>query len=371
MLTEQDVKELLDYRTNRPVLSVYLNVDPTERTVDAYKLRLRGMLRDAAVGNHGIEADVSAVDHYIEHEYDWSGRALAMFSCSSHRFFRAYPIQVHVRSRARVMPAPYVKPLADLLDAYGNYGVALVDKQGARLFHFHLGELREQEGTVGESVKHTKRGGASSMPGRRGGTAGRTRHEEEKVARNMRDSAEFAIHFLQENGIHRILLGGTEDNVSQFRAELPKAWAERVVGTFPMDMNAGHAEVLARAMEVARRAEQQREAELVKSVITAAAKGQAGVVRLDDTLSAVHEGRAQTLVLHEGYRAPGRRCRNCGYVTAQSLDTCPFCGGTFEAIEDAVEEAVRKAMANGADVEVIHNSLELQQAGSIGALLRY
>lgn len=371
MLTEQQFKELLEYKTERPVLSVFLNIDPTQRSVDGYKLRLRGMLKDLAADKDRIAEDISAVEQYIEHEYDWSGRALAVFSCASEGFFRAYPIQVPVRSRARVMPQPYVKPLADLLDSYGHYGVALVDKQGARLFHFHLGELREQEGTVGEAVKHTKRGGASSMPGRRGGTAGRTRHEEEKVARNMRDSAEFAVSFFADNGIRRILLGGTEDNVSQFRSELPKAWQERVMGNFPSDMIAGHAEVLERAMEVARRVEQERTAKLVQAVVTAAAKGQAGVIRLDDTLSAVHEGRVQVLVMHEGYRAPGRRCRNCGYVTTQVLEACPFCGGAFEEIEDAVEEAIRRVMADGGDVEVVRNSLVLREAGNIGALLRY
>ena len=52
----------------------------------------------------------------------------------------------------------------------------MVDKQGARLFYFHLGELREQEGVLGESVKRTKRGGGSQAAGRRGGPRLRDPH---------------------------------------------------------------------------------------------------------------------------------------------------------------------------------------------------
>jgi hypothetical protein len=33
---------------------------------------------------------------------------------------------------------PYVKPLVDLLDAYGAYGVVLVDSQGGRVFFYFI-----------------------------------------------------------------------------------------------------------------------------------------------------------------------------------------------------------------------------------------
>jgi hypothetical protein len=53
------------------------------------------------------------------------------------------------------------------------------------------------------------------------------------------------------------------------------------------------------------------------------------------------------------------------------LNKCPYCGDTFESINVAVELAVRQVMQSGGDVEVIHNNLELDNAGKVGALLRY
>jgi peptide subunit release factor 1 (eRF1) len=191
------------------------------------------------------------------------------------------------------------------------------------------------------------------------------------VERNLKEAAEFATGFFAENNVRRVLICGTEDNVAFFRAQLPKAWQSLVVGTFPMSMTASHGEVLERAMKEGQKAERVHEQKLVEVVVTNAAKGRGGVVRLDDTLGAVHEGRVQTLLIQEGLRAPGYTCQGCGYITAQKVKTCPFCGGNFTEIPDAIEMAVRKVMQSGGDVEVLHDDKALAQYGHIGALLRY
>jgi len=366
MLTEKDFRELLEYKSQYPVLSVYLNTEPTEGGAETYKLHLRNMLKLV-----DLPEEEQVVERFIEHEFDRSGRSVALFSCTPQRWFRAYTLAVPLRSRVRVSDRPHVKPLADLLDAYGGYGVALVDKQGGRFFYFHLGELREQDGVMGEAVHRTKHGGGSQTPGRRGGTAGQTQYNEEVVERNLKEAAEFAASFFAENNVRRVLICGTEDNIAFFRSQLPKAWQSLVVGAFPMSMTASHAEVLERAMKEGQTAERLHEQKLVEVVVTNAAKGRGGVVRLDDTLGAVHEGRVQTLLIREGLRAPGYTCQGCDYITAQKVKTCPFCGGMFAEIPDAVEMAVRKVMQSGGDVEVLHDDKALAQYGHIGALLRY
>jgi len=368
MLTEQVLRELMSYQPSFPVLSVYLNVDPSVGSADVYKLRLRQMLKN--FDQDAVE-DTEAVERFVEHMYDWSGRSLAIFSCAQDNFFRSFSFALPVRNRTRRLNRPYVKPLVDFLDNYGNYGVVLIDKQGARLFHFHLGQLQEQKGTMGEPVRHTKRGGGSQAPGRRGGTAGQTGYADEVAERNIKEAARFSASFFKEKHVRRVLIGGTETNVARFINLLPKTWQSLVMGTFPMEMTAGYTQVLEKAIDVAQKAKRKNEPRLVNAVITAAAKGREGVIRLDDTLGAVHAGQVQTLVICDGYRAAGYRCQGCGYLTAQTLEKCPFCGKPVEIIEDAIEMAVRKVLSDGGEVEVIHQSPELEKAGRIGALLRY
>jgi peptide subunit release factor 1 (eRF1) len=366
MLTERDLRELLDLKPQHPVVSIYLNTEPSQGNADVYKLKLRSMLKEV-----DLPEDASIIENYFEHQHNGAGRSVAVFSCASEDFFRAYPIQVPIRSRLRVSNRAHVKPLANLFDSYGRYGVALVDKQGARLFFFHLGTLREQEGVLGENVRRTKHGGGSQAAGRRSGEAGQTQYTAEITERNMRESGEFAAKFFADNDIRRVLIGGTDDNIALFRNYLPKSWQSLVVGTFPISMNASHSEVMERAMKIGQQAENQREARAVETVITAAAKGKGGVVGLDETLGMVHDGRIQNLLVLEGFRAPGYRCNGCGYLTSKIMESCPFCSGVFVEIPDSVDLAVRRVMEEGGEVDIIHENPQLEENGKIGALLRY
>ena len=366
MITEDNLRELLTFRAEQPVISVYLNTDPSLGNADGYKLELRTMLKQV-----DLPEDVKAIENYFSRDFDWIGKSVAVFSCAATGFFRAYSLAIPVNSRIRVGSQPHVKPLANLLDYYGGYGVVLVDKQGARLFSFHLGELREQEGIMGEAIRHTKRGGASTFPGRRGGTAGQTNYTDEATERNMRDVVSFAAHFFSETNVRRVLIGGTDENVALFRSLLPKSWQSLVVGTFPMGMTASAEEVLGRAMEIGSQTELGQETELVKKIVTAAAKGHAGVVGLEDTLHALHEGRIQKLAILDGYRAAGYRCQGCGYLTSMVLPACQYCGSPFKQIPDAVELAVHSVMQASGDVEVLQNDPQVKGFDKIGAMLKY
>ncbi len=366
MLSDKALQELLDYEGSAPVLSIYLNTD-TDLTPDAYKLTLRSMLK-------GIEmpSDEEATLKYIEHEYGRQGRSIAIFSCQAENYFRTYPLSVSVHSRVHIAGRPYVRPLANILDAYGAYGVVLVDKQGARLFYFHLGELIEQEGVLGDDVRHSKSGGASSsVHGRRSyDDAGVSRQSENTAKRNLKEAAEYAVVFFEKQKARRILIGGTDENIAQFQSNLPKYWQNLVVGTLSLGMTANHQDIMDETLRAGAEAEARREAGLVRQMITAAAKDAEGVVGLRDTLHATQEGRIQTLLVNENFHAPGYRCESCEHLTADEMETCPFCGGSFAQIPDAVETAVRHVMLSGGVVEIVRNSEEMAKIG-IGGFLRY
>jgi peptide chain release factor subunit 1 len=371
MISEKELQELVDFRTEESsVLSLYLNVDPTQHTKDEYRLTLKSMLK--GVANEASAKDLAEVEKYFDFQYDWQGKGVVIFSCLEEDFWRAYPLAVPVENHVFVADSPYIKPLTDVLDEYGRYGVILVDREGARFLLFHQGELEETDGTLGEEVKRTKRGGGSAA-GRLGGLTARTSRHEEKIAqRNLKEAAELAVRFCGGGRCGRIVLGGTDETLTQFQGMLPKELQEQVVGSIPLDMAASETEVLNRSLEVIQEVDRRREEELVEQLITAAtSKGGHGALGLDDTLAAVQEGRAHILVVAEGYTATGYGCQNCGYVAAHESKKCPFCGGDMAPIEDTVNTIVRKAIESGMEVEVVKGCVALEKAGSIGAILRY
>ena len=358
MLSESDLRELVQIAAHSSVLSLYLNTDPSQGNSEANKLQARSMIKDIP-----LPQDVEAIQRYLDHEFDWSGRGLAIFTCAAEGLFRAYPLAIPVRNLVHIGDRPSVKILADLLDNYGGYGVVLVDKQGARLFHFHLGTLLEQEGMVGGEIKHVKRGGSSSMPGVRGGASGQTRGVDEQVDRNIKEEVAFAVHFFESHHIRRILIGGTDENTNRFRGVLPKSWQSLIVGSFPMAMTASHSEVLSKAMQVAAETEARREEGLVGKVIGSVPQGGA-VVGLEATLKAVNVGRVQTLVLIEGFHKQGFREKETQALTLSA-------NGTTEKIFDVVEQAVQTVIRHGGDVEIVRQSDAFELLGSVGAVLRY
>lgn len=374
MISEKELQELAAFEpTGTPVVSLYLNVDPMQRTTDSYRLRLRGLLKEAE--RPDLSDDLEAIERFFEHQYDWSGRGVVLFSDQAAGFWRDYSLAVPVsRSRLEIGPKPMIRPLVHILDIYGSYGVIVIDRQGARFFDIHMGQLLESGGFLGEEIRRLKKGGGSSRAGAvasRSGGRGGSQRERELAAQNLRDAANAAVVFFETRDLKRLLIGGTEETVAQFRELLPKHLQDSIIGTFSPDTNAKDHEILDHSLQIVQEVDHEREARLVEATITAAAKGSNGVIRMDDTLGAVSEGRVQTLIVSEGFQAPGYRCQSCTYITGQKLSACPFCGGEIREIPDAVELAIQRVMEQGGEVEIVEEKSKLDAAGGIGALLRY
>jgi peptide chain release factor subunit 1 len=367
MFDEQLLRELASVEGTGPILSVYLNVDSLQQTPDAYKLILRDLLKQ--VEDEADSADIDTVKRFVDLKYDWTGRGLVFFSREADDIWYQLSLAVPVRSGVTVARRPYISPLVELDGLYGRFAVALIDQQGARFFLFQMGELVEEQTFQGEEVRGARKGMGSSRVGMRGGGRGSKKKAAEIVQRNLRGAADALAAFCRRHKPRRLLLAGAEGNVAHFRDSLPAALSDTVVGTFTSDMDASVSEILEHALEVLQELGEARKEAMVDTVITAAAKGGNGVIRLGETLSAANQGRIQVLVIERGYHEPGYECSGCGYLTTQELGTCPFCGAVFKEIPDAAEAVVTQVVEKGGTVQVVDDG-QMGQA-KIGALLRY
>jgi peptide chain release factor subunit 1 len=362
MITQAELQRLIDFEPGEAkVLSLYLNVDPSRRNKEKYRLWLRNLLK--GVAGQADPADVERVEHYFDFEYDWQGKGVVCFTGDKAGLWQVFSLAVPIEDGVFVGDRPYIKPLTDLMDRHEPYGVALVDREGARLFRISLGELVETAGTLGEETKRHKQGGWAAQR--------LQRHEDEQASHNLRSAANVAVEFFQQRACHRIVLAGTDDTVSQFYGLLPRAWQDKVAGTIPLDMNASETEVVAKSRAVIQGALDDEEAKLVERVITAASKGEGSVIGLADTLVALQEERTHLLVVAEGFSAPGYRCTKCGTVTVEGAKACAYCGGKITHVDDVVEYAVKRVLELGGQVESVRENPALVEAGSIGAVLRY
>jgi len=247
MFTETSLRKIRDFSAVFPVVSLYLNTEPARGNAETHRLRLRNMLKELP-----LEKESQKIEEFFAHRYDWSGRAVAIFSCAPANFFEFISLSVPVRDFIKIASKPEIEPLEDLLQEVNHLGVALVDQQGARLFYYHMGELMEQEGVLGDEVKHVKSGSATSSHGLRGGSIDGSRNVQEKIGRNMRNNRDFAVRFFRSHNVKKIMIAGSEDNIALFKAVLPKEFQQKIVGTFTLSMSASHADVLEKIMQLSR-----------------------------------------------------------------------------------------------------------------------
>jgi peptide subunit release factor 1 (eRF1) len=88
------------------------------------------------------------------------------------------------------------------------------------------------------------------------------------------------------------------------------------------------------------------------------------------TLSALQEGKVDTLVIAQDQELEGARCTQCGFVFAREVESCPFDGAKLTQGVNVVEEAIRLAESQGAAVEFVP-AAEVHDLRGVGALLRF
>jgi len=180
--------------------------------------------------------------------------------------------------------------------------------------------------------------------------------------------AAFALH--QEQGFDHLVLCGPDEITAELERDLHAYLRERIAGRMHLPVSAGIEEIRQAAEEVESGVERAREAAAVERLREAVGSGAAGVAGLHPVLDALVARRVDTLVVSEGFEAPGWRCPSCAWVGTLGR-RCPLCATDMEQVDDVVEVAVEEALTQACRVSVCRDNADLDVMGRIGALLRY
>ncbi|MEW6215736.1 MAG: Vms1/Ankzf1 family peptidyl-tRNA hydrolase, partial [Nitrospirota bacterium] len=306
-------------------------------------------------------------DNYVLTNKRLFKKGLTLFSSSENSFWKEYHLGIPLRNELIINKNPYTKPLMDILDTYQRYAVLLVDKESARIFVVHLGEIVEYGEVYTPDIpgKH-KKGGWFALSQNH-----YERHIDYHIGLHLKDVIEKLDSFISGEYIGRLIIGGSDEAVSMVKGMLHKMVLDKVIGTVKIEMFAKNDEVLSKVEPIVSYYEKKKEKETVEALITKSMKNENAVLGLDNVINALQEQRVMKLVVLKDYKASGYSCRSCGFLTAQKVDSCPYCKGEVEAIDYIVELAGEKAIQQGALVEVVSDEKRLQDAGSIGAFLRF
>ncbi len=365
------------------ILSVYLNLDPQVRANrrGAHKLVLDRMLKE-------LEAtleDPQAVAH-LQEDAEWvrnqvalhipKGKSLVLFCDLSEGYTYQEDLPIRLPNGVWYERRPYIRPLLDAWKEYERTGIVVVDREKARFLVASMGEVEElEEAFQTPAVRHRATAGTDHMRSqmifqRRAATWSHWFLKE--VADSLHD-------MIEAHGIDRVVLVGPEEVTAELKRILPKGVLARVAARVRAPVTAKPKELLDVVLPALRELDAARERDLVAECITSARKAQAespkAVLGLDAVLNAVNQSRVYQILVPAGFSASGWHCPACDVLLdhAPSEETCPYCSGSLQEMDDVVWAACDRVLALGGKVEEIGTDgakETLQKDGPLGAFLR-
>jgi peptide subunit release factor 1 (eRF1) len=375
-ITRNRLRRLADVKPERGrVLSVFLNLDPTEfATPAARSTAITSVLTKAA---HRIDEaeglehdervalreDVERVrEALMASDIAQNGtRAVAVYACKPADLLEVVRINRPVDFAVVLDRTPYLEPLA--AEAHEErWCVLLVNRRNARFFVGEDGGGLEETDRVEDDV-HSQhdQGGWSQARYQRG--------VEKEKDDHLVHVADVAFVAYKQRGFDRLLVGAPEELVGDLEQKLHPYLRERIVGRLHLDVeNSSIEDVRGAARTAIEQWRRRGEREALDRLTEGVGRGGRGAAGLASVLQALNEQRVETLLVGDGYRSEGGRDPETGMLFAG--DHGPD-GRELDRVENIVEPAIEKAIEQSARVIKVRHHDDLGPLGGIGAVLRY
>ena len=379
MIAKEEVERVIarNSKPGSPMLSVYLDVDPTLEVnrQRGFEPALRNMLRSIERQITGererkeFAANAGRVTRFIS-GYKPTARGLVVFDRESDSFFWHRELQAPLRNDARWDDWPYLRPLVEVLNDSERYGVILADKARARLFTVFLGEVEEHPGVfTNADVRHTRTVGTDHW---------RSQTHFERTSDlhafwHLKQVAETMDQLADAHHFDRLVLAGPVEATTELERLLPKRLRARLAGSMVLPVEATEAQMLEAARQFEQAALREAETTRVKQLIATAAKKTQADAGLLATLKALQKNRIWQVVYAEGFAARGRGCTGCRALMPEGQPYCDYCGAAAAPVDDLTERIVERVVSLGGQVEIVRGPAAelLRTVGGIGAFMRF
>jgi peptide chain release factor subunit 1 len=242
--------------------------------------------------------------------------------------------------------------------------VLLLSSRTSRIFNGSRQRLVEVGDVHDDVHRRHSQGGWSQARFQRG--------IEKEIDDHIRRTCEWLFARLQREPFDHLILGGPSELSHRVEHGLHPDLRRRLAGHLDIDVERASAEeVQRRALPVIEAFARQHEQEVLRRFTEGSAPDGHAVSGLDEVLELLSEQRVETLLLAQGFGAPGLVCPRCGRLSATGA-SCPMDGAELQPHQNIVDDAVECALSQSIEVLIFRDQTsELERHGSIAALLRY
>lgn len=360
------------------VLSVYVNATPDGKGRRNYNVFLKKKFNEIekSLKPHSADAaafpiDIKTINHYLE-GLNPESKGAAIFISQSKKMFATFQTVLPLTNRVIVSRVPYIYPLARIADNYARYGVIISDERHAKLLKIYLG-YPEEEADIITAADDISAKGYETRKGRLGlSDEKHQRHLKDLIAKHIKSAIREAQRFFPGDIAH-LLVSAENGTMSEINRQLPAALKSKMISTAKFDVKSPNKKILDESLKIFKNLENLESQRIAReAVVLAKSKGGRALLGTKAILSALQDGRAETLVISEKFSGQGWQCADCLMLGALGKPKeCIYCGSkSIDKNPDMKEEMVGLALRHGLKVEFVEGAPELDGNGGIGALLR-
>ena len=374
-ITRTRLRQLADVKPERGrVLSVFLNLDPTEfATPAARSTAVTSVMTEAArrveqadglehEERAALKADIDRVrETLMASDIAQNGtRAVAVYACQPADLLEVIRLNHPVDFAVVLDRSPYIEPLVAAAGGE-RWCVLLVNRRNARLFIDDGDRLEETDRVEDDVHSQHDQGGWSQARYQRG--------VEKEKDDHLVHVGDVAFAHYKKGRFERLLISAPDELVNEVEQKLHPYLRERIVGRLHLDVeNSSIDDVRAAAAQAIEKWRRRGEREALDRLTEAVGRGGRGAAGLSSVLQALNEQRVEVLLVAEGFRSAGGRDPETGML--HPGDQGPD-GRPLEHVANIVEPAIEKAVEQSAKVIKVRDHDDLGPLGGIGAVLRY
>jgi hypothetical protein len=378
------VRRLAEHRFEHPLISLFLDLDPTRFATGAARAtEINSLLDHAQQLLHArprehqertaLERDIKRVGSYLIADLDPSGtHGIAVYCSSLESLFQAIRLEQPVASDIAIERIPRLEPLLPAPEP-ACVCVTLVNRRTARFFIPRGGSKFGEhhfEDQIHDPVHGQHRQGGWSE-------ANYERSIEADVDAHLRRAAERLYDLWRTAGFDRLVLGGPHEVVTRFASELhTDIRAVLDEAELALDVNTASAPEIDDALVPLRqRWRELAQWEALQRVLSTMGGREGATIGVPDTLAALGRRQVGSLVLGPRVDAEGCECPHCGQLYAAGNGSrCEADGSELKPVHSLRAAMIRNAVLQDAEVIVLddyEDRPEVAAFSGVGAILRY
>jgi peptide subunit release factor 1 (eRF1) len=373
------LEEVYDFMSpGNPVISVYLLVDGLRTSKKDYLTRLNSMVKEKKTSlDESVDLDrnqkkkiVSALDKvklYLSEKFKTDSTRTVIIFASTDGFWKVIRLPFILRSRVVIDPKPYIQNLRAYLENYKSYGILLLDREKAQIYSAYLNEIREYLAAFISDVPSRVNYRSNSVLREKKILS---RHDE-KLHHFFKTINDRTLKLFRERKFDYLILAGRNKIVSGFNSYLHSYLQSKYIGNIDAGPDSSINSIKSKAMEVIDHFELQNKSKLIDDLIDEYNPNRLGVLGIDAVIKVLISDQIRILIYDRNFSHSGYVCRNCNYLSAEPIESCPYCGGKLLYYNEIVDEIVENALDQGCEIVDLEGNERFKKAGSIGAVLRY